>query len=138
MPVITRSQSKVVARSQNKVVTQNQSKVTNETKEELEEFVKDLTYLIYCCDKAVGKDKMEICLHILQRINIDLPVLIERTSITMWLNFVLALQNKVDEWREQFEATRSQYDKTMAKWFHTELYRAKILTISIIEYRRLP
>lgn len=130
MPVVTRSQSKLVAGSQ--------SKVTNETKEEMNEFVKDLTYLIYCCDKVVEKDRMEICLHILQRINMDLPILIERTSINMWLNFVLILQNKVDEWRKQVEATRTMYDKTMAKRFYTELYRAKILTISIIEYRRLP
>lgn len=117
------------------VVTRSQSKATNEMKAS---FIKDLTYLIYCCDEAVGKNRMEIWLEILKLINRDLPIIIERNPITNWLNFVLTLRDKVDELRKKITETWFQYDKTLAKTFHKELYKAKILTISTIGYRTLP
>ena len=118
------------------VFTRSQWKVTNEMKTD---FVKDLRYLLYCCSKAVCKDnKMGICLEILKIINQYLPILIERTSITMWLEFVSTLRDKVDELQTQAEENLTEYDKNLTKNFYKELYKAKKLTISIIENRRLP
>jgi hypothetical protein len=118
------------------VFTRSQMKITNEMKTE---FIKDLNYLIYCCSEVVGQDnKMGICLEIFQRINQDLPILIERTSITMWLKFILTLRDKVNELQEQVEENLSEYDKTLTKNFYKELYKAKKLTISIIENSTLP
>ena len=100
----------------------------------VEDFVKEIKYLLYLCDEVVDRNsRMIICLEIFKKINQELPVLIERKTDTVWLKFASIICNKANEMQVKLHTDWVRYDKSLVKKFVKELYQARRLALSILE-----